>query len=190
MMTKIDKPGSAMRKSAKLEPETPDPLYRPCVGIAVFNAANAVFIGRRQGGPEHVAEGYEWQMPQGGINPGEAPVEAAIREINEETGITSITLLGQAPGWLTYDLPAEIARAAWKGRYRGQTQKWFAFRFAGDDGDINIETETPEFSAWQWVAMDRVPDLIVPFKRQLYGRLVAAFGCLVAASPAARNDPR
>jgi putative (di)nucleoside polyphosphate hydrolase len=186
MMTKIDKPGFAGLASAKFEPakphsDTPDPRYRPCVGIAVFNAANAVFIGRRQGGPEHVAEGHEWQMPQGGIDPGETPVEAAIREIKEETGITSITLLGQTPGWLAYELPAEIARAAWKGRYRGQTQKWFAFRFTGKNSEIDISApgsgaHEAEFIDWRWERLERTPELVIPFKRPVYEAVAAAFG--------------
>ena len=175
-MTKTDK-----ADSAKLKSGPPDSGYRPCVGIAVFNAANAVFIGRRQGSPEHVADGFEWQMPQGGIDPGEAPVEAAIRELNEETNITSITLLGQVPGWLSYDLPAEIARAAWKGRYRGQAQRWFAFRFTGENGEIDITApgggaHKPEFIDWRWERLERTPELIIPFKRPVYEAVVAAFG--------------
>lgn len=177
-MTETDKSNSARLKSGG-----PDPRYRPCVGIAVFNAANAVFIGRRQGGPEHVADGFEWQMPQGGIDPGETPVEAAIREICEETNITSITLLGQVPGWLTYDLPAEIARAAWKGRYCGQAQKWFAFRFTGKNSEIDISTpgggtHKPEFVDWRWERLERTPELIIPFKRPVYEAVVTAFGRL------------
>ena len=175
-MTKADKP-----KSTRPKPDAPDPRYRPCVGIAVFNAANTVFIGQRQGGPEHVADGFEWQMPQGGIDPGESPLEAAIREIYEETGITSITLLGQVSGWLTYDLPAKIAHTAWKGRYRGQTQKWFAFRFTGKNSEINISTpgggaHKPEFVDWRWERLQRTPELIIPFKRPVYEAVVAAFG--------------
>ena len=146
--------------------------------MAVFNAANEVFIGQRQGGPEHVADGFEWQMPQGGIDPGETPVEAAIREIYEETNITSITLLGQVPGWLTYDLPTEIARTAWKGRYRGQTQKWFAFRFTGKNSEIDISAPRagkPEFIDWRWERLERMPELIIPFKRPVYEVVVASF---------------
>ncbi len=178
MMTETDKFDSAKSESAKSESAGPDPRYRPCVGMAVFNAANEVFIGQRQGGPELVADGFEWQMPQGGIAPGETPVEAAIREIYEETNITSITLLGQVPGWLTYDLPAEIARTAWKGRYRGQTQKWFAFRFTGNNSDIDISAAgagKPEFIDWRWERLERTPELIIPFKRPVYEAVVAAF---------------
>jgi putative (di)nucleoside polyphosphate hydrolase len=180
-MTKTGKPESNKLEPAKSQSTNPDPRYRPCVGIAVFNAANAVFIGRRQGGPEHVADGHEWQMPQGGIDPGETPVKAAIRELCEETNITSITLLGEVPGWLTYDLPAEIARAAWKGRYLGQAQKWFAFRFTGENGEIDIDApggggHKPEFTDWRWERLERTPELIIPFKRPVYEAVVAAFG--------------
>lgn len=176
MMTKADKPDSI-----RPEPDAPDPRYRRCVGIAVFNAANAVFVGRRQGSPEHVADGFEWQMPQGGIDPGEAAVEAAIRELHEETNITSIALLGEVPGWLTYDLPAEIAHTAWKGRYRGQAQKWFAFRFTGKDSEIDIGApgggaHKPEFTDWRWERLERTPELIIPFKRPVYQAVAAAFG--------------
>lgn len=179
MMTEADKPDFA-----KLVSGTPDPRYRPCVGVALFNAANSVFIGRRQGSPEHVADGFEWQMPQGGIDPGETPLEAAIRELREETGITSITALGQVPGWLTYDLPADIAHAAWKGRYRGQAQKWFAFRFTGKTSEIDISApgggvHKPEFIDWRWEALERLPELIIPFKRPVYEAVVADFGRFV-----------
>ena len=160
--------------------EPPDPRYRPCVGIAVFNAANRVFIGRRQGGPEHVADGFEWQMPQGGIGAGEMPSAAAIRELYEETNISSVVRLGELPGWRSYDLPAEIARSAWKGRFRGQAQKWFAYRFTGQDDEIDVDapgggTHKPEFVDWRWERLERTPDLVIPFKRPVYEAVVAAF---------------
>lgn len=169
-----------MTKTESLDGERPDPHYRPCVGIALFNAKNSVFFGRRRGGPEHVADGFEWQMPQGGIDAGEAPIEAAIRELNEETNITSVTLLAEMPGWLTYDLPAEIARTAWKGRYRGQAQKWFAFRFAGENSEIDISApgggaHKAEFVDWRWERLERMPDLVIPFKRPVYEAVAAAF---------------
>ncbi len=166
-------------------PEHPDPHYRPCVGVAVFNAENLVFIGRRTGGQEHVADGFEWQMPQGGIDQGEAPVEAAVRELNEETNMTSVTLLGEIPVWLSYDLPAAVAASAWKGRYRGQTQKWFAFRFGGDNSEIDIKapgggTHKPEFTDWRWERLERTPDLIIPFKRSVYEAVAVAFARFAA----------
>jgi putative (di)nucleoside polyphosphate hydrolase len=159
--------------------------YRPGVGIMLINRENKVFVAQRIDMPSDA-----WQMPQGGIDEGETPEAAARRELLEETGTDKAEFIAEYPQWLSYDLPVELVPRLWGGRYRGQTQKWFALRFIGDDGDIDIATETPEFSAWQWVEMDRVPDLIVPFKRQLYGRLVEAFGCLVAASRAVRSGPR
>ena len=108
--------------------------YRPCVGVMLLNRDGLVFVGRRksEAGGEHVADGYAWQMPQGGIDPGETPYEAALRELYEETNIRTVSLLAEAPEWYAYDLPPIVAGRAWKGRYRGQTQKWFAFRFEGD----------------------------------------------------------
>jgi putative (di)nucleoside polyphosphate hydrolase len=157
-----------------------DPAYRRCVGMAVFNRAGLVFLGRRRPGPETGRFAQSWQMPQGGIDPGENPVEAARRELYEETDMTSVALLGEAEGWLSYDLPAPLAGRAWKGRYRGQTQKWFAFRFEGDDAEINVSRpgagkHRPEFSDWRWEQLERVVELIVPFKRSVYEQVVTAF---------------
>ena len=111
--------------------------YRRNVGIMLLNHRSEVFVGRRraEAGPEHVDATHSWQMPQGGIDAGEDPYPAALRELAEETGVTTVSLLAEAPDWLTYDLPPDVAKAAWKGKYRGQTQKWFAFRFEGDDWD-------------------------------------------------------
>lgn len=155
--------------------------YRPCVGIMLVNREGLVFIGRRANKNlrEHVAPGYEWQMPQGGIDAGEKPKAAAKRELYEETSVTSISLIAKAPDWYHYDLPGDIAGEAWKGRYRGQRQKWFAFRFEGDDSEINIASPAgghkAEFDAWRWERMERLPDLIIPFKRPVYEKVVAAF---------------
>lgn len=155
-----------------------DSDYRPCVGIALFNARGAVFLGRRLG--ESGAHG--WQMPQGGIDPGEAPQAAALRELHEETNVAagSVTLLGQIPGWLSYELPEAITRRAWRGRYRGQAQRWFAFGFLGTDAEIDIArpgggAHKPEFEAWRWADLAETPALIVPFKRAVYEQVVEAF---------------
>jgi len=144
--------------------------YRPCVGIALFNPRGEVFVAQRLDNP-----GPAWQMPQGGIDEGEDPQRAALREMHEEIGTDKATLLAESRGWLHYDLPADLVPKLWKGRFRGQRQKWFAFRFDGTDRDINIDTAQPEFSAWRWVPFDQVPDLIVPFKRHLYQDIVAEF---------------
>lgn len=153
--------------------------YRPCVGLCVFNPAGRVFIGQRLQGPEHVDPVYSWQLPQGGIDKGEAPFEAALRELYEETSIRSVTRLGEVEDWLTYDLPGRVAKDAWKGRYRGQTQKWFALRFTGSENEIDIAQpgggHKPEFCAWRWEEIDRVADLVIPFKRDVYLRVVKEF---------------
>jgi putative (di)nucleoside polyphosphate hydrolase len=153
--------------------------YRPCAGIMVLNRAGLVFIGRRSGGPEHVDDLHAWQMPQGGIDEDEDPYKAALRELYEETSITSVEKLGEIPGWLRYDIPPDIAGRAWKGKYRGQKQKWYALRFTGDDSEIDVEHpgggHEPEFIAWRWERIENVPALVVPFKRPLYDRIVAEF---------------
>lgn len=153
--------------------------YRPCVGLAVFNATGRVFIGRRLGGPEHVDAIHSWQMPQGGIDEGEDPFEAALRELYEETNIRSIRRLGEVEGWLKYDIPRDIAGQAWKGKYRGQKQKWYALRFTGDEREIDIANpgggHKPEFVEWRWEKLENTPELIVPFKRRVYDDVVKSF---------------
>lgn len=154
--------------------------YRPCVGVALFNRDGRVFIGRRkrEAGPEHVDGDLAWQMPQGGIDPGEAPLDAAIRELGEEAGIApeKVELVAEAPDELFYDLPEDLIGRIWKGRWRGQRQRWFLFRFTGTDADVNIQTAEPEFRAWRWVEPAQLPELIVPFKRELYAQLLDIFG--------------
>jgi putative (di)nucleoside polyphosphate hydrolase len=148
------------------------PFYRPAVGIMLLNPAGLAFVGRRIDMPARLAA---WQMPQGGIDPGETPSQAAFRELEEEVGTDKAEILAETPGWLHYDLPSDIASRMWSGRWRGQRQKWFLMRFTGSDADINPATEHPEFDAWEWVEPRRLPELIVPFKRQLYRDLLAEF---------------
>jgi len=155
--------------------------YRPCVGIMVLNSAGHVWAGRRIVIPNDEMHGAVqlWQMPQGGIDRDEDPLPAALRELHEETGMTSVSLLAEAPDWINYDLPPELVGVALKGKYRGQTQRWFAFRFEGDESEIRINPppggHTPEFDAWAWKPIDELPELIVPFKRKVYEDVIAAF---------------
>jgi putative (di)nucleoside polyphosphate hydrolase len=152
--------------------------YRPCVGIMVLNREGRVWIGRRPDAPaEPEGPGTWWQMPQGGIDANEDPAEAAVRELAEETGIRSATIMGATPGWLTYDLPAELRPKAWGGRYRGQRQKWFAMRFTGADSEVALQRpgHQQEFDAWRWGHLDELVGLIVPFKRAVYAEVVRLF---------------
>ncbi|HZT86586.1 MAG TPA: RNA pyrophosphohydrolase [Stellaceae bacterium] len=153
-------------------PEADFAAYRPAVGIMLLNPESLVFVARRIDMPAALAA---WQMPQGGIDPGETPRQAALRELKEEIGTDRAEFLAESGGWLHYDVPAEIAGGLWGGRYIGQRQKWFAMRFTGADSDIDLATEHPEFDAWRWVPSAELPDLIVPFKRQLYLDILAEF---------------
>lgn len=148
--------------------------YRRGVGIVLLNGNDQVFVAQRLDNPEPA-----WQMPQGGIDKGEEPLAAAWRELYEETGVKSAVLLEETPGWLRYDLPRELVPNIWKGQYRGQKQKWFAFRFSGNDSEIDINGEHPEFSAWRWAELKQTPDFIVGFKRPLYEQVVKAFEHLI-----------
>jgi putative (di)nucleoside polyphosphate hydrolase len=152
--------------------------YRPCVGVMVLNPAGRVFIGRRLDGPEHVDAAHDWQMPQGGVDPDEDPWRAALRELYEETNIRSVGRLGEIEDWLSYDIPRAIAGRAWKGKYRGQRQKWYALRFTGDEREIDITCpggHKQEFAEWRWEPMKNLPGLIIPFKRPVYERVVQEF---------------
>lgn len=149
--------------------------YRPCAGVVLINRAGLVFAGRRiDRAPDQPPA---WQMPQGGIDPGETPREAALRELTEETGVDAslVEVLDETPGWVFYDLPPEMVGRIWKGRFGGQCQKWLALRFLGQDGDIRIDTAHPEFDQWRWMRAADVLDSIVPFKRAVYAEVLGAF---------------
>jgi putative (di)nucleoside polyphosphate hydrolase len=152
--------------------------YRPCVGVMLFNADGLVFVGKRI---DQTVEG--WQMPQGGIDGDETPAQAALRELEEETGTNKAQILREMDEWLAYDLPNHLLGVALHGRYRGQRQKWIAMRFTGTDADINIATEHPEFGHWKWLAVEALPRLIVPFKRDTYAKVIAAFQDLAFSNP-------
>ncbi|MCI5049288.1 MAG: RNA pyrophosphohydrolase [Rickettsiales bacterium] len=144
--------------------------YRLGVGIMLINQQGNIFVAQRI---DKTSEA--WQMPQGGIDEGESPLICAYRELEEETGVQekNIKLIHEFPEWLTYDLPEDLIPKLWKGRYRGQKQRWFIFELMADDSAINIETEEPEFSEWRWDSVDALPDIIVPFKRKMYEDLAA-----------------
>ena len=165
-----------------LKPE--DLPYRKCVGIMVLNSENKVWVGHRISNTGSQDQKL-WQMPQGGIDKGEEPHQAALRELYEETGMGSIELLAEAPDWISYDLPDKLIGKALKGKYRGQSQRWFAYRFTGNESEIKINPppggEKAEFDQWDWVDMKVLPDLIVPFKKELYLKVVKAFEHLVAS---------
>ncbi|MEP3945120.1 RNA pyrophosphohydrolase [Ascidiaceihabitans sp.] len=146
--------------------------YRQNVGVMVLNAQGQVFVGQRK--DNAIAA---WQMPQGGIDKGEDARTAALRELEEETGIAPalVTIVAQSEDWIPYDLPHALVPKLWKGRYRGQEQKWFLMQFSGTDADVNIQTEHPEFSAWRWLDSADLVNNIVPFKRDVYVKVVEAF---------------
>ena len=146
--------------------------YRPCVGVMLVNAAGHVFVGQRLDN-----DAPAWQMPQGGVDKGEEPRAAALRELWEETGVTAdlVTVEGETDGWVSYDLPHDLVPRIWKGRYRGQKQKWFLLRFHGTDADVNIATDHPEFSEWRWLPPEDLPAAIVPFKRVVYEQVLDQF---------------
>ena len=151
--------------------------YRPCVGIMLINRDGLVWIGRRFDKQNDEGKGHWWQMPQGGIDAGEDTQRAAIRELAEETAVTSAHVIAESPRWYNYDLPEHLIGKSWGGKYRGQTQKWFALRFDGEDSEINLAPpgHKQEFDQWRWANMGEIIDIIVPFKRPVYERVIADF---------------
>lgn len=155
--------------------------YRPNVGAVLFNAQGLVFVARRADLPNAEGPAGGWQLPQGGIDEGENPRGAVLRELEEEIGTGKADIIGEHPEWLTYDLPANLVGVALGGRYRGQRQRWFALRFTGDDSDIRLDLDPhPEFDAWRWASLADLPALAVPFKRPIYTTLAGSFSRFAA----------
>ena len=145
--------------------------YRSCVGMMVLNKKNQVFMAQRIDFPDGA-----WQMPQGGINTGESPQEAALRELHEETGIKSVHIRAESKVWKKYDFPPDLSGKLWHGQYKGQRQKWFLMRFFGKDTEIDLESHTPsEFCRWRWALVDQIPKQAIPFKREIYGSIIEEF---------------
>ncbi|HBK07536.1 MAG TPA: RNA pyrophosphohydrolase [Acetobacteraceae bacterium] len=150
--------------------------YRPNVGAVLFNPDGLIFVARRADMPNAEGPAGGWQLPQGGIDDGEDPRIAVFRELEEEIGTAKAEIIGEHPDWLTYDLPPNLLGIAWRGRYRGQRQRWFAMRFNGEDNDIRLDLDPhPEFDAWRWAPLSELPSLAVPFKRPIYDVLTESF---------------
>ena len=159
--------------------------YRPNVGAVLFNRDGLIFVARRADMPNAEGPAGGWQLPQGGIDEGEDPRVAVFREMEEEIGTRKAELIGEHPDWLTYELPPELLGISWRGRYRGQRQRWFAMRFTGEDSDIRLDLDPyPEFDAWRWVPLAELPSLAVPFKRRIYDMLTESFARFAVPSGA------
>jgi len=173
------------RPAPKVDQSGPPAGYRPCVGLMLINRAGRLFIGEREG-----PAGNLWQMPQGGIDRGEAPRDAAWRELREEVGTDLAELMAESSSWYAYDLPPAMLPPRWGGSYQGQSQKWFAFRFTGTDQDIDLTAHTdPEFSRWRWADPAEVLALIVAFKRPVYEAVLAEFGHLLRGGSVTPRSP-
>ena len=153
----------------KLKPLIERP-YRPCVGLMVFNDLGDVFSGQRLDNPNNA-----WQLPQGGINEGESPIQAAFRELEEETSIRSVSYVAEYPEWLNYEVPLYLANNLWNGQYRGQTQKWILLYFNGPDNEINIDTLNPEFKNWLWMEPTELSSKAIYFKKEIYKKINQIF---------------
>jgi putative (di)nucleoside polyphosphate hydrolase len=171
-----------MRHDPHIAPATGEQLpLRPCVGVMLLNAQGLVWVGRRLPKWSDDKSAYIWQMPQGGMMSGEAPEQAAFRELEEETSVRSVAYLAESACWLEYELPQHLLGIALKGRYRGQRQKWFAMRFTGKDAEIDITAKNghkAEFDAWRWASVEELPGLAVSFKRPIYEAITQEFGHL------------
>jgi putative (di)nucleoside polyphosphate hydrolase len=155
--------------------------YRPNVGAVLFNRDGLVFVARRADMPNAEGPAGGWQLPQGGIDEGEDPRTAVLRELEEEIGTRKAEVIGEHPDWLTYELPPDLLGIAWRGRYRGQRQRWFAMRFTGEDSDIRLDLDPhPEFDAWRWIKLAELPSIAVPFKRAIYDVLTESFARFAA----------
>lgn len=156
--------------------------YRPCVGLMILNRQGHIWVGRRVGAASQ--DGNWWQMPQGGIDDGELPAHAALRELSEETGMRTATILAESRTWYPYDLPSHLVGRVWGGRFRGQMQKWFALRFTGDESEINItpDNHDAEFDLWRWAPIEELSSLVVPFKRDVYDQVIGEFRHLAVPS--------
>ena len=166
---------AAKRQAGGRPGDGPPVGYRPNVGLVLIAPDRRLFVGRRIGGADE-----NWQMPQGGVDRGETPLEAACRELWEEVGTSRALLLRQTAGWLAYDVPEALRPKHWKGRWKGQAQRWFALAFTGTDGDIDLAAHDREFDAWDWLTAAELLDRIVPFKRPVYETVLGEFRDLVA----------